>query len=445
MKEKKLGGSAFIPMLVFLILYLGSGCYFTITGVSNAWNLFPRHAAIFIGIIVACLMYRQMPFETKMKKFCVAAGNDGVVMMCMIFLVAGAFAGVAKQMGGVASVVNMGLSFIPTSFVLPGIFIISSLVATAIGTSSGTLVAIAPIALAIAETTGTSIPMFFGAVYSGALFGDNLSIISDTTIAATKGAGCEMKDKFKMNFSIALPAAIVAAILYYMVGSHVTISSETLPYNLLLVLPYIYVIAAAVKGMDVFIVLVSGTFFAGIVGMLAGTMTLITFVQSIGTGMSGMMSTAIVAMLLRGLIGLIEEFGGIEWLIKVLRRNVKSRKGAEYCIGAMSGILDFALINNTIAIMITAPIAKDIADEHHISPKRNASLMDIFACAVHGLAPHAGGMLTLSGFYAALNPLEVVKYNFYCYFLLLAVIITIQFGLLRTKEEKEYAKSQAGV
>lgn len=348
-------------------------------------------------------------------------------------------------MGGVASVVNMGLSFIPTSFVLPGIFIISSLVATAIGTSSGTLVAIAPIALAIAETTGTSIPMFFGAVYSGALFGDNLSIISDTTIAATKGAGCEMKDKFKMNFSIALPAAIVSAILYYMVGSHVTISSETLPYNLLLVLPYIYVIAAAVKGMDVFIVLVSGTFFAGIVGMLAGTMTLITFVQSIGTGMSGMMSTAIVAMLLRGLIGLIEEFGGIEWLIKVLRRNVKSRKGAEYCIGAMSGILDFALINNTIAIMITAPIAKDIADEHHISPKRNASLMDIFACAVHGLAPHAGGMLTLSGFYAALNPLEVVKYNFYCYFLLLAVIITIQFGLLRTKEEKEYAKSQAGV
>lgn len=227
--------------------------------------------------------------------------------------------------------------------------------------------------------------------------------------------------------------------------SHVTISSETLPYNILLILPYIYVIAAAVKGMDVFIVLVSGTFFAGIVGMLAGTMTMITFVQSIGTGMSGMMSTAIVAMLLRGLIGMIEEYGGIEWLIKVLRRNVKTRKGAEYCIGAMAGILDFALINNTIAIMITAPIAKDIADEHHISPKRNASLMDIFACAVHGLAPHAGGMLTLSGFYAALNPLEVVKYNFYCYFLLLAVIITIQFGLLRTKEEKEYIKSQAGV
>ena len=155
-----------------------------------------------------------------------------------------------------------------------------------------------------------------------------------------------------------------------------------------------------------------------------------------------MMTTAIVAILLRGLIGIISAYGGIDWLVEVLRRKVHTRKGAEYCIAAMSGLLDFALINNTIAIMIAAPLAKDMADEYHIAPKRNASLLDIFACAVHGLAPHAGGMLTLSGFYAALNPLAVVQYNFYCYFLIIAALATIHFGLLRTPEEKEYARQE---
>ena len=325
---------------------------------------------------------------------------------------------------------------------MPGIFIISAIVATAIGTSSGTLAAIAPIALAIAQETNSSIPLYFSAVYCGALFGDNLSIISDTTIAATTGAGCEMRDKFRMNFLIAIPAAVATVIAFAVMGSGTETISGDLTFNIIKILPYIYVLVAAILGMDVFVVLTSGTFLAGLVGILTGSLTVAGFVQAIGTGMSGMMTTAIVAILLRGLIGIISAYGGIDWLVEVLRRKVHTRKGAENCIGAMSGLLDFALINNTIAIMIAAPLAKDMADEYHIAPKRNASLLDIFACAVHGLAPHAGGMLTLSGFYAALNPLAVVQYNFYCYFLIIAALVTIHLGLLRTPEEKEYARQE---
>ncbi|WP_455581969.1 Na+/H+ antiporter NhaC family protein [Dysosmobacter sp.] len=442
-KTKKYGFAAFIPMLVFLGLYLGCGLYYTITGtVEQPWNQFPRHAAILVGIVVAFIMNRTMPLPEKVKKFCCAAGDEGTIMMCMIFLVAGAFSGVCKAMGGVDSVVNLGLSLVPAHFILPGIFVITALVATAIGTSSGALVAIAPIALAIAESTGSSIPLYFAAVYSGALFGDNLSIISDTTIAATTGAGCEMKDKFRMNLLIALPAALVTAIAFAVLGSSTEPITGDMTYSLLKIIPYVYVLVAAICGMDVFVVLISGTFLAGLMGIFTGSLTIAGFAQAIGSGMSGMMATAIVAILLRGLIGIITVYGGIDWLVDVLHRRVHSRKGAEYCIGIMSGVLDFALINNTIAIMIAAPIAKDIADEHHIAPKRNASLLDIFACAVHGLAPHAGGMLTLSGFYAALNPLAVVQYNFYCYFLIIATVITIQFGLLRTPEEKEYIRQQ---
>ena len=414
---KKYGFAAFIPMFVFLGLYLGCGIYYTITGtVEQPWNQFPRHAAILVGIVAAFLMNRYMPLTEKVSRFCRAAGVD--------------------------SVVNLGLSLVPVRFILPGIFIITALVATAIGTSSGALVAIAPIALAVAEGTGASIPLYFAAVYSGALFGDNLSIISDTTIAATTGAGCEMKDKFRMNLLIAVPAALVTVIVFSLMSSGAQPISGDLSYSLVKIIPYVYVLAAAICGMDVFIVLISGTFLAGLVGIFTGSLTLAGFAQAIGSGMSGMMSTAIVAIMLRGLIGIITVYGGIDWLVDVLHRRVRTRKGAEYCIGFMSGLLDFALINNTIAIMIAAPLARDIADEHHIAPKRNASLLDIFACGVHGLAPHAGGMLTLSGFYAALNPLAVVQYNFYCYFLLLAAVITIQFGLMRTPEEKEYIRQQ---
>ena len=442
-KEKKYGFASFIPMFVFLGLYLGGGIYYTITGTAEQpWNQFPRHAAILVGIVVAFLMNRYMPLPEKVKKFCVSAGDEGTMLMCMIFLVAGAFSGVWSAMGGVESVVNLGLSILPAHFILPGIFIISAIVATAIGTSSGTLAAIAPIALAIAQETNSSIPLYFSAVYCGALFGDNLSIISDTTIAATTGAGCEMRDKFRMNFLIAIPAAVATVIAFAVMGSGTETISGDLTFNIIKILPYIYVLVAAILGMDVFVVLTSGTFLAGLVGILTGSLTVAGFVQAIGTGMSGMMTTAIVAILLRGLIGIISAYGGIDWLVEVLRRKVHTRKGAEYCIGAMSGLLDFALINNTIAIMIAAPLAKDMADEYHIAPKRNASLLDIFACAVHGLAPHAGGMLTLSGFYAALNPLAVVQYNFYCYFLIIAALVTIHFGLLRTPEEKEYARQE---
>ena len=426
METKKANGWTLIPFIVMMALFLCG---------------FPMVTACLCAVALT-FAFAKGKMSERFSVFAKGAGDEGVLIMLMIFSLSGAFSSVAKAMGGRDAVVNLGLSLVPTQFLLGGVFIIAMLMSTACGTSMGTIAAITPIAVGVAEKANLNMVMLLGAVVGGAMFGDNLSFISDTTIAATTGAGCEMKDKFRMNLLIALPAALVTVIAFALMSSGTEPITGDLSYSLVKIVPYVYVLIAAICGMDVFVVLISGTFLAGLVGIFTGSLTIATFAQAIGSGMSGMMATSIVAILLRGLIGIITVYGGIDWLVDVLHRRVHTRKGAEYCIGFMSGLLDFALINNTIAIMIAAPIAKDIADEHHIAPKRNASLLDIFACAVHGLAPHAGGMLTLSGFYSALNPLAVVQYNFYCYFLLIAAIITIQFGLLRTPEEKEYIRQQ---
>lgn len=438
------GIAAFVPLFVFLALFIGSGVYFSITGtVDRPWGQFPRQAAIFIGIIVACMMFRKIKFNEKFDAFTKSAGESNILMMVSIFLLAGAFAGVAKSMGAATSIVNLGLHLIPSRLMLPGMFLISAVVATAMGSSSGTLVVLAPIALAVAEQVGGNIPMYFAAVWGGCLFGDNLSIISDTTIAATNGAGCEMKDKFRMNFAIALPAAIATMVAYAIIGGGaVGVIEGDLPYSIIEILPYAYVLVSAIAGMNVFVVLTSGIFLAGIIGIVTGKLSFIAFIAAISSGMESMMSMSVIAMMIAGLIGMISLFGGIDWLVTTLRKRIKSRKGAEYCIGVICALLDFSIITNTLTIVVAAPICKDLADEYHIAPKRNASLMDIFACIFLGFIPHGNYLLTLSGFYPDLNPLAVIQNQFYCVFLLIAVVITIQFGLGWTKEEKEFDKQQ---
>lgn len=444
--QNGLGAKAFIPLAVFLVLYLGSGLIFTITGASESpWNEFPRQSALIIAILVAFLMNRKMKISEKVDSFCKDAGKSGTMMMCLIFLLAGTFSGVCDAIGGVDSVVNLGLSIIPTHFMLPGIFIISAAIATAIGTSAGTTIAIAPIAIEVAESLGVPVEMYVAAVVAGALFGDNLSIISDTTIAATRGVGCEMRDKFIMNFKIALPAAAVAVVVFFVLGINngsTGIIREELPYNVLLIIPYVYVLVAAILGMDVMMVLFSGTFVAGLLGIATSTLTPIGFVQSMGSGMEGMMSTAVIAIMIQGMLGIIARYGGMEWLIGKMRARIRTRKGAEYCIAVLAAVMAFCLINNTVAIMAVAPLAKDIADEYHIAPKRVASLLDIFACGGLGLAPHANVMMVLVGFYPLLNPIGVIAYSTYPILLMLATIITIHFGLLRTPEEKEAAQAE---
>lgn len=438
MEERKYGAISFLPLIIFLALYIGSGLYFTFMGAESAFSKFPRHVALLIGIVIALLMNKTMKLDKKIDIFCENAGNSGVIIIGLIYLLAGGFQGAAKAMGGVESVVNMGLTFIPSSLLVPGVFAISSFISTAIGTSMGTVAAMAPIAIGVAEAANLNLPLTCAAVIGGAYFGDNLSMISDTTISAAKGVGSEMKDKFRMNFLIALPAAIVAIIMYWALGGTGVITREH-NFEIIRVIPYIIVLGAALAGFNVCGVLFTGIVMSGLIGIFEGTITILEWVQAIGSGMSDMFSITIVAILISGLIGLIKYYGGVDWLVNSIVSRIKERKDAEYGIGLLSGLLSAALVNNTIAIIISAPIAKEIGKTYHIAPKRLASLIDIFACAFLALTPYDGGMLIVTGL-VDVSPLAVLKYSFYIFALIIATCITIQFGLLRTEEEKRYLK-----
>src|SRR5699024_7645269 len=270
---KNYGGLAFLPLLVFLALYLGGGIIFSMMGIENPFQQIPRETALIAGLVIALLM-GQESLDEKVDVFAESAGDSGVILMCLIFLLSGAFAGVAEAMGGVESTVNLGLTYVPQKFIFSGLFVIASFIATSMGTSMGTIAAIGPIAVGIAEKASIHPGIAISAVVGGAMFGDNLSIISDTTIAATRGVGAEMKDKFRMNFLIALPAAIISIIAYAMVGTAGTLDGE-FPFQLIKVLPYIVVLITAIVGVNVIVVLLSGTIFAGVVGLVMGSMTII--------------------------------------------------------------------------------------------------------------------------------------------------------------------------
>lgn len=433
-KNKNYGFWAFSPLILFLLLYLGSGMIFSAIGIEKPFKQIPRHTALLAGIILAWFMGKQK-FEEKVNIFTKSAGTSGVMHMVLIFLLAGAFSGVTKGMGSVDSVVNLGLTYIPNQFIIAGVFVIGCCISTAMGTSSGTIVAMAPIALGFAEKSGISPAIALAAVAGGAMFGDNLSAISDTTIAATKGVNCEMKDKLKMNFLIAIPAALITIVLYSTVGASGAVG-QTYSFELIKVIPYLVVLIAAVVGVNVLIVLLSGITLAAIIGIATGDMTFIGLAQATAGGMDGMMNLSIMALLISGLIGLIKEYGGIEWLVNKLTENVKSRRSAEYSITALVSMLTFALANNTIAIMIAAPIAKQISERYNIASKRVASLLDIFSCVILSVAPHSGGILFVTSI-TSITPIEFIKYNYYPLLLGVCAIITIQLGLLKTKEEKE--------
>lgn len=431
--KKDFGAAAFLPLLVFLAIYLGAGIFFTCMGTEEPFKQIPRMAALVCGLIVALCLGKDK-LDYKVDIFAKNSGDSGIMIMVLIFLLAGAFSGSAKAMGGVDSTVNLGLSLVPLQFIFAGLFIISALIATAMGTSMGTIAAIGPIAIGVADKAGISPAIAIAAVLGGAMFGDNLSIISDTTIAATRGAGCKMNDKFKMNLLIAAPAAVISIIFYCFVGAGGTLEGE-FQYNLIHILPYIVVLVAAIAGANVVVVLLTGTILSGVVGLATGSLTIVTYAQSIASGMSGMFELCIIAVFVRGLTGIVKEYGGIDWLIRQLNARIKSRKGAEYGISAMVALIDASLCNNTMAIIISAPLAKTIAKIYNIAPKRIASLLDIFSCVMQGIIPHGGQML-LCATLAGLSPLAILGSNFYIYLLAVTAIITIQFGLLRTKEER---------
>lgn len=427
--DKQYGFLALLPLIIFLGLYIGVGITFTIMGKEDAFDQLPRHVAIFIGIVIAWTCYdRKTKFSKKVEIFTAHAGNSGIVNLGLILLLAGAFSTVTSEMGGKSAMVNMGLNVIPPSLLIPGIFIMSGFAALTLGTSTGAQAAFIPVGVAVAQAADLSVAAAGAAVIAGAYFGDNLSIISDTTIAATNGVGAKMKDKFKMNVLIALPAALITAVIYAIVGGTGKVEGD-LSFNFINILPYLFVLIAAIAGLDVILVLIIGIIMAGIIGLFQGNLGIFQFTKAIGEGMESMFLIFLVAFLVSGLVALIRYYGGVDWIIKTMKEKAKGRKSAEYVISLMSGVLSAALSHNTLAILISAPIAKEIGDEYKVPPKRMASLLDIFACCALMVLPHDSGMLMVEQ-YGDVSYIEVLKYTFYPVIFVICTVITIQFGLL---------------
>lgn len=393
----KPNGVALIPLLLFIAIYLGAGIYLNAQGVEMAFYQFPAPVAVLIGIVAAFILLKGTADE-KLETFVSGCGNENIIIMCCIYLLAGAFSDVAGAMGGVDSFAYLGLSIIPAQFMTAGIFVLSSVMATATGTSMGTIAAIGPIAVSVAQAAGLGLPMTMAAVMGGAIFGDNLSIISDTTIAATRTQGVETRDKFRMNFTIALPAAVITFVLLMIFARPETaVPAAVGQFDIVKVIPYFVVLITALLGVNVFIVLTIGIALCGAIGIAYGDLNVLTFGQSIYAGMAGMLDVFLTSLLIGGLAEMMRKAGGLEFLISKIRRMIKGEKTAQIGVSVLASVTDLAVANNTVAIIIDGPIAKEISEEYQVDPRRTASLLDIFACVFQGIIPYGAQMLLVGG------------------------------------------------
>ena len=432
-KPSKANGLALIPFLIFIGIYLITGMVLNARGMEMAFYQLPAPIASFIGIIVAFMLFKGS-FEEKLSLFLKGCGDENIMIMCMVFLFAGAFTSVSSAMGGVDSVVNLGMTVIPPHYIAAGIFVMSAFVSISTGTSVGTVTAVTPIALGLASAGGLNTTLVVGAVIGGSMFGDNLSMISDTTIAATRTQGVKMKDKFRANFAISFPAAIVTVILLLIFGRpEVVPEVQEYSYSLIKVLPYLFVLIASLLGINVFIVLTGGILFSGIVGIAADSFTVLELANHVYNGFTGMFEIFLLSMITGGLAKMVEKEGGIDWLLQKISKIIKGRKSAELGIAAMTSLTNMTTANNTVAILIASPIAKDISERYEVDPKRTASLLDIFACIFQGILPYGAQMLFACALMENLNsPFQVITKCWYQYILMLFAVLSICF----TKEKK---------
>ena len=423
----KSNGLALIPFLVFIVIYLGAGIILQAQGVEMAFYQFPSVVAILIAAIIAFAEFHKSGIMDNFSTFAKGAGNEDVMCMLMIFLLAGAFSTVAGAMGGIESTVNLGVTFIPAQFSTAGVFVIAAFLSLATGTSMGTVGALVPIALGLADKAGLNLPLVLAACLTGAMFGDNLSMISDTTIASTRTQAVELKDKFRTNFWIALPAAIVTIILLIIFGAPTsTTVVEAGAFNIVKVLPYIFVLVLALVGLNVFLVLIIGIVSAGIIGMAFGDLTALDFATNIWTGFQGMIEVFLLSMFCGGIAELTKRYGGIQWLVDQINKICKGEKSAQVGIATMTGLTDAATANNTVAIIVTGSIARDIGNRYKIDPRRVASLMDIASCVMQGFIPYGAQMLLLMSLAEGrVDPLSIMANNWYLILLTVAAILSI--------------------
>ncbi|MCD8102066.1 MAG: Na+/H+ antiporter NhaC family protein [Alistipes sp.] len=413
-----------MPMAIFLAAYLA------VSLATGDFYKMPVTVAFLLASAVALAMPRGVAFRDRVMQFCRGTADGNVMLMVLIFILAGAFAQAARQSGAVDAAVDLALSVVPPNLITVGMFLAACFVSLSVGTSVGTIVALAPIATGMADGVGLSSPLMLGVMISGAMFGDNLSFISDTTIVATRTQGCSMADKFRVNFRIAVPAALLAAAAYTVAGWGSAAPVEIPPVEWVKVVPYLVVLVAAVCGMNVVLVLAAGILLCGVSGLVTGAAGLWDWTASMGEGIVGMGELIIVTLMAAGVLEMMRLYGGIEWLTCRLTSRIRSRKGAEAGISALAGLADVCTANNTIALIMTGPIAKDISTAYGIDPRRSASLIDISSCVVQGLLPYGAQLLMAAGL-SGMAPMEMLPYIYYPPLLALVAAVAVLTGFPR--------------
>ena len=398
--------SGLLPVAILLALFLGVGIPF------HEQVTLPAIVPFLAALGVAFLQCRRHAFPERLNVVARAMGQTDVMVMCLVFLLAGAFAGAAEAAGCVTSTVNFGLSVLPAWATVAGLFVIASFASTAMGTSVGTITAIAPIAVGIAEATGMGAPLCLGAVVCGAMFGDNLSIISDTTIAATRTQGCDMRAKFRENLRLVLPAALLTVALFVAVAPGGGVPAGAHPFSVPLLLPYLAVLVTALCGMNVVLVLALGTLLSLGVGIGMGELPAAEAFRAVGDGVAKMYDITAISLVVAGVLGLVRENGGIDWLLQHVLRRVRGRRGAQAGIAALVSAVDVATANNTVAIVMAGPVVRDVAQRHGVSPARAASLIDIYASVWQGLLPY-GAQLLAAAAAASVTPAALLPWLFY--------------------------------
>lgn len=420
--KKKGNAWALLPLLIFICTFLGAGIFL------KDFYALPSPVAVMVGIIAAFILLKQSN-EEKIDNLIAGCGESKIITMCIIYLLAGAFAVVSKATGGVDAVVSLGISTIDVAYFPLGIFLIAAFLSTATGTSVGAIVAIGPIAVSLAATSGASLPLIAGALLGGSMLGDNLSMISDTTIAATQSLGCKLKDKFKINLFIAFPAAIVTIIVLFYLGLNSDITPVAIAkqaFEWWVILPYIVVIVLALLGVNVFATLVLGTILAGVIGFIGGDFTLLEFTQKIYEGFTSMTDIFLLSMLTGGLAAMVEKAGGIDYVLYQIKKAIKSKKSAQMGIGTLVGLTNLAIANNTVSIVITGGIAKEINDEYQLDARKTATILDIFSCIIQGVLPYGAQVLLILSFAAGkLNFFDLIANAWYHLFLMVFTIIAI--------------------
>jgi len=397
---------ALSPLLVFLCLYL------VVSLIVNDFYKVPITVAFLISSVFAICITKGLSLNERVMQYSQGAANKNVMLMIWIFVLAGAFAQSAKDIGAIDATVNLTLQLLPGNLLLAGFFLAACFISLSIGTSVGTVVALVPVIAGIAEKTGMDMAFMTAIVVGGAFFGDNLSFISDTTIAATRTQGCAMRDKFKVNFRIVLPAALVVLGYYIYRGFGMDVPPESYTIEWVKVLPYLVVLVTAFMGFNVALVLLLGIIATGVVGLCTGSIGIFDWFGSLGTGMSGMGELIIITLMAGGMLELIRFNGGVDYIIQVLTRKINGKKGAEICIGALVAIANVCTANNTIAIITVGPLANDIATKYGVDKRKSASILDTFSCVIQGIIPYGAQML-MAAKLASISPLNIIEYLYY--------------------------------